>query len=85
MIQQVKTFKLFLLCVILSLLIAATVRFTDRTYSGSEMSGAVDVDVELVGGTSTVPFDVTVTPSQQSPPSATGDDVEYDHVLMRFN
>ncbi|XP_065893096.1 FRAS1-related extracellular matrix protein 2-like isoform X2 [Dysidea avara] len=49
-----------------------TVRFTETSYSGSELSGVVDVDIELVGGTSTIPFDVTVTPSQQSPPSATG-------------
>ena len=62
-----------------------TVRFTETSYSGSELSGVVDVDIELVGGTSTIPFDVTVTPSQQSPPSATGDDVEYDNVLIMFN
>ena len=62
-----------------------TVRFTETSYSGSEMSGVVDVDIELVGGTSAIPFDVTVTPSQQSPPSATGDDVEYDNVLIMFN
>ena len=62
-----------------------TVRFTETSYNGSELSGVVDVDIELVGGTSTIPFDVTVTPSQQSPPSATGDDVEYDNVLIMFN
>ena len=61
------------------------VEFTDPTYTGTERSGIVAVNLVLNGGTSSFPFDVTVTPSQQSPPSATGDDVEYDHVLMRFN
>ena len=59
--------------------------FTSATYSGSERDGIIVVDLELTGGTSTIPFDVTVTPSQQSPPSATGDDVEHDNVLIMFN
>jgi len=63
-----------------NLLIVATVRFTETSYRGSELSGAIDVGVELVGGMSTIPFDVTVTPSQRSPPSAIGDHVECDNV-----
>jgi len=32
----------------------------------------VQVAVELVGGTVSVPVDITITPSEQSPPSAQG-------------
>ena len=35
----------------------------------------VDVELELVGGTSASPFDVTITPSEQSPVSAEGNNV----------
>ena len=51
------------------------VQFSDRTYSGTEASGFVNVDVALIGGTSATPFGVTVTPSEQSPVSATGNNV----------
>ena len=47
-----------------------TVRFTQSQYSGSEDKGLVLVTLELVGGTSSRPFDVTVTPLEQSPVSA---------------
>jgi len=80
LIQQVKLNNCIKCNASFNLLIAATVRFTETSYSGSELSGAIDVGVELVGGTSAIPFDVTVTPSQRSPPSAIGDDVECDNV-----
>ena len=51
------------------------VEFSDRTYSGTEASGFVNVDVTLRGGTSATPFGVTVTPSEQSPVSAEGNNV----------
>ena len=51
------------------------VQFTSTTYSGTEASGFVNVDVELIGGTSTSPFNVMVTPSEQSPVSAQGNSV----------
>ena len=40
-----------------------------------ENTGFVDVELELVGGTSASPFSVTVTPSEQSPVSAGGNNV----------
>jgi len=66
-------------------LIVVTVRFTQTSYSGNELSGVINVGVELVGGESSVPFDVIITPSQQSPPSATGNDVQCDNVLIMLN
>ena len=41
-------------------------------FSGSEATGFVIVNVELHGGTSAYPFNVTVTASEQSPVSAEG-------------
>ena len=51
------------------------VRFTQTQYTGSEATGFVMVTLELVGGTSSNPFSVTVTPSEQSPVSAKGNSV----------
>ena len=51
------------------------VRFTRRQYTGSEATGFVMVRLELVGGISSNPFNVTVTPSEQSPVSAKGNSV----------
>ena len=51
------------------------VRFTQRQYTGSEATGFVMVTLELDGGTSSNPFSVTVTPSEQSPVSAKGNSV----------
>ena len=48
------------------------VRFTQNVFTGSEATGFVVVNLELVGGSSASPFDVTVTPSEQSPVSAEG-------------
>ena len=54
-----------------------TVRFTQDQFAGSEATGFVIVNVELHGGTSAYPFDVTVTPLEQSPVSAEGNSIMY--------
>ena len=51
------------------------VEFTQTQYTGSEATGFVMVTLKLVGGTSSNPFNVTVTPSEQSPVSAKGNSV----------
>ena len=56
-------------------------RFNQTQYTGSEDTKFVLVTLELVGGTSSRPFDVTVTPLEQSPVSAEGNSV-YDNVLI---
>ena len=63
------------------LIIGIIVRFTQTKYTGSEDTGFVLVTLELVGGTSSRPFNVTVTPLEQSPKSAEGNSV-YDNVLI---
>ena len=55
-------------------------RFTHTQYIGSEDTGFVLVTLELVGGTSSRPFDVTVTSLEQSLVSAEGNSV-HDNVL----
>ena len=47
----------------------------ERTYTGSENMGFVIITLELIKGTSANPFNVTVTPSEQSPVSAQGNSV----------
>ena len=51
--------------------------FTKTQYTGSEDTGFVLVTLELVGGTSSRPFDVTVTPLEQSPVSASNNVVYF--------
>ena len=51
------------------------VRFVSRQYAASEASGFIPVTLELVRGTSAFPFNVTVTPSEQSPLSAEGNSI----------
>ena len=51
------------------------VRFRQDRFTGSEASGVVVVNLELTGGSSVNPFNVMVTPSQQSPVSAQGNSV----------
>ena len=51
------------------------VRFTQTQFTGSEATEFVMATLEVVGGTSTNPFIVTVTPSQQSPVSAEGNSI----------
>jgi len=46
--------------------------FRQEHFIGSEESGNVVVFLVIEGGTSTSSFEVTVTPSEQSPPSAEG-------------
>ena len=52
-----------------------SVRFTNNTFTASEAKGFVLVILELTGGTSASSFNVTVTPSEQSPVSAQGNSV----------
>ena len=52
-----------------------TVRFAQSRFNGSEASQSVIVTLELVGGTSLYPFNVTVTPLEQSPVSAKGNNI----------
>ena len=52
-----------------------TVRFTQDQFTGTETEGFILVILELRGGTSAFPFIVTVTPLEQSPVSAEGNDV----------
>ena len=54
---------------------AITVRFTQDQFPGSEAIGFVIVYLELHGGTSAYPFNVTVTPLDQSPVSAEGNSI----------
>ena len=51
-------------------LVDIRVRFTSSQYNGSEAVGFVSVTLELSRGTSEYPFNVTVTPFEQSPSSA---------------
>ena len=50
-------------------------RFAQRKYTVSEAMGFVMVMLELVRGVSSNPFNVTITPSEQSPVSAKGNSV----------
>ena len=49
-----------------------TVDFASGQFTGSESSGTIEVVVRIIGGTSSDPITVTVTPSVQSPVSAMG-------------
>ena len=51
------------------------VRFTQEQYTSSEATGFVMITLEVVGGVSSNPFNVTITPSEQSPVSAEGNSV----------
>ena len=57
-----------------------SVRFTQDRFFGSETEGSMLPSLELVGGTVSIPFDVTITPSEQSPVSAEGNSVISLHV-----
>ena len=48
------------------------VEFASGQFTGSESSGFIEVVVRLVGGKSSIPIIVTVTPSVQSAVSAMG-------------
>ena len=49
-----------------------SVEFGSDEFVGSESTGHVEVVVIISGGSSTTPIEVVVTPSEQSPVSATG-------------
>ena len=53
------------------------VRFAAKRYAGSEAAGFVLVTLELLGGVSTKPFSVSVTPSELLPASAKGMIIPY--------
>ena len=55
------------------------VRFAAKRYTGSEATGFVLVTLELLGGVSTKPFSVSVTPSELSPASAKGMVIPYNY------
>jgi len=50
------------------------VEFASRRFIGSESSGHVEVVVIISGGSSTTSIEVVVTPSEQSPVSARGEE-----------
>ena len=56
---------------------AATVEFTQERYNGTEDAGILQVGVEMIGGTVSIPVDITVTLSEQSSPSAQGNQVQW--------
>ena len=56
---------------------AIRVKFAQEQHTGSEATGFVIVALELVGGRSSNPFNVTVTPSEQLPVSAQGNSVMF--------
>ena len=58
------------------------VRFTINRFTGAEAAGFILITLEIVGGTSAFPFNVTVTPSEQSPVSAEGNSVMYYHYVL---
>ena len=53
------------------------INFAEGQFTGSESSGIVEVVVVKVEGTSSAPLDVIVTPSEQSPLSATGKEIHW--------
>ena len=48
------------------------INFDEGQFTGSESSGIIEVVVVKVGGTSSAPLDVIVTPFEQSPVNANG-------------
>ena len=58
-------------------LLGIMIGFTQSQYTGSEDSGFIVVSLEVIGGTFPSPFSVTVTPSEQSPVSAEGNNVMF--------
>ena len=67
-------------CVLITnlIILVIRVRFTQNRFTGLEATGFVLVNLELTGGTSASSFNVTVTPSEQSPVSAEGNSVYYN-------
>ena len=48
------------------------VQFSQARFNGSEASGFVVVSLQLIGGSSASPFNVTITPIEQPSVSAEG-------------
>ena len=48
------------------------IEFASGQFVGSESSGFIEVIVRITGGSSSTPITVTITPSVQSPVSASG-------------
>ena len=65
-------------------MLGITVRFAQGRYNGSEASQSVIVTLELAGGTSLYPFNVTIAPSEQSPVSAKGNNILCQNVLIEL-
>ena len=61
--------------IIYFIILVIRVRFTQHQFLGSEAMGYIIVTLELIGGNSARPFSVSVTPSEQSPVSAEGNNV----------
>jgi len=69
-----------------SLHTGVSVRFTQDNFFGSETEGFMLVSLELVGGTVSIPFNVTITPSEQLPVSAEGNSVlSFMIIIMLFD
>ena len=62
-------------------------RFTQDIFNGSEATGYLLVSLELLGGTVSIPFGVTVIPSEhvplQLPECAEGNSTVYLQVVKR--
>ena len=59
-------------CCVCEHLADIAVWFTQDQFTGSETAGFLLVSLELRGGISAFPFNITVTPLEQSPVSAEG-------------
>ena len=60
-------------------IVVLTVQFSRREYTGSEGNGFLSVVVDLSGGISSDPFNVTVNPSELVPPRAVG---KFSYVML---
>ena len=75
LIQAVGYNTMWLGCCNVFFILGIMVRFRQGRFTGSEVTGVVVVNLELIGGSSANPFNVMVTPSEQSPMSAQGNSV----------
>ena len=57
---------------IINVVVVVNVQFSQETFIGSEASGFVLFNLVLSGGSSAIPFNVTVTPIEQPFVSAEG-------------
>ena len=70
--------------IIIAWLLVVVIEFTSRQFVGSESSGFIEVMVGITGGILTVPINITLTPSVQSPLSASGKWIsdDYQHLVI---